>query len=121
MTASSSQSLAVLTRLAMPYRRFPQGGKDGAASFYVVDTSDFGNGGNWRVTADFYKENARRRIPRPYHINGVMELPKDQAVTLMPYDTVTVQGFCRSQPKSTTPSPKRRKPRRVCFFIDPPG
>lgn len=26
--------------------------KDGAASFYVVDTSDYGNGGNWRVTAD---------------------------------------------------------------------
>ncbi|PLL61767.1 hypothetical protein CWN05_30075, partial [Klebsiella pneumoniae] len=29
--------------------------KDGAASFYVVDTSDYGNGGNWRVTADLYK------------------------------------------------------------------
>ncbi|WP_102007289.1 YdgH/BhsA/McbA-like domain containing protein [Klebsiella pneumoniae] len=33
--------------------------KDGAASFYVVDTSDYGNGGNWRVTADLYKEAAK--------------------------------------------------------------
>jgi hypothetical protein len=32
-------------------------------------------------------------------INGVVELPKDQAVELEPYDTVTVQGFYRSQPE----------------------
>lgn len=32
-------------------------------------------------------------------INGVMELPKDQAVLIEPYDTVTVQGFYRSQPE----------------------
>jgi hypothetical protein len=28
-----------------------------------------------------------------------MELPKDQAVLIEPYDTVTVQGFYRSQPE----------------------
>jgi Protein of unknown function (DUF1471). len=32
-------------------------------------------------------------------INGIVELPKDQAVQLEPYDTVTVQGFYRSQPE----------------------
>ncbi|EPL7220579.1 YdgH/BhsA/McbA-like domain containing protein [Klebsiella pneumoniae] len=74
--------------------------KDGAASFYVVDTSDYGNGGNWRVTADLYKEDAPKAdAPKNRIINGVMELPKDQAVELMPYDTVTVQGFYRSQPE----------------------
>ena len=32
-------------------------------------------------------------------INGIVELPKDQAVQLELYDTVTVQGFYRSQPE----------------------
>jgi hypothetical protein len=73
--------------------------KEGAASFYVVDMSDYGNGGNQRVTADFYKENAQKAdTPKNRVINGVVELPKDQAVALIPYDTVTVQGFFRSQP-----------------------
>ncbi len=67
--------------------------KDGAASFYVVDTSDYGNGGNWRVTADLYKDDAPKAdAPKNRIINGVMELPKDQAVELMPYDTVTVRA-----------------------------
>ena len=74
--------------------------KEGAASFYVVDTSDFGSGGNLRVTADFYKENAPQAdAPKNRIINGIMELPKDQAVELEPFDTVTVQGFYRSQPE----------------------
>lgn len=38
--------------------------KDGAASFYVVDTSDFGSGGNLRVTADFIKKMPRRPTRR---------------------------------------------------------
>ncbi len=59
--------------------------KDGAASFYVVDTSDYGNGGNWRVVADLYKEDAPKAdAPSNRIINGVVELPKDQAVELMP-------------------------------------
>lgn len=48
--------------------------KDGAASFYVVDTSDYGNGGNWRVTADLYKDNAPQAdAPKNRIINGVVE------------------------------------------------
>ena len=74
--------------------------KDGAASFYVVDTSDFGSGGNWRVVADVYKADAEKAEANKNRvINGVVELPKDQAVLLEPYDTVTVQGFYRSQPE----------------------
>ena len=74
--------------------------KEGAASFYVVDTSDFGNSGNWRVVADLYKADAEKaEVTKNRVINGMMELPKDQAVLLEPYDTVTGQGFYRSQPE----------------------
>ncbi|MBM6605316.1 DUF1471 domain-containing protein [Enterobacteriaceae bacterium RIT814] len=73
--------------------------KEGAASFYVVDSSDYGNSGNQRVIADLYKEDAPKAETKGNRvINGVMELPKDQAILLEPYDTVTVQGFYRSQP-----------------------
>jgi len=73
--------------------------KEGAASFYVVDSSDYGNSGNQRVTADLYKENAPKAdVEKNRVINGVVELPKDQAILLEPYDTVTIQGFYRSQP-----------------------
>ncbi|ESH53495.1 hypothetical protein SEEB2780_06313 [Salmonella enterica subsp. enterica serovar Bareilly str. 2780] len=74
--------------------------KEGAASFYVVDTSEFGNSGNWRVVADVYKADAPKAdAPKNRVINGIVELPKDQAVQLEPYDTATVQGFYRSQPE----------------------
>jgi hypothetical protein len=73
--------------------------KDGAASFYVVDSADYGNSGNQRVIADLYKDNAPKAEAKGNRvINGVVELPKDQAILLEPYDTVTVQGFYRSQP-----------------------
>ncbi|EKK7713395.1 DUF1471 domain-containing protein [Cronobacter dublinensis] len=72
----------------------------GAASYYILDTSDTGNSGNWRVVADVYRENAPKAdAPKNRVINGVVELPKDQAIALEPYDTVTVQGFYRSQPE----------------------
>ena len=92
--------------------------KDGAASFYVVDTSDYGNGGNWRVTADLYKEDAPKAdAPKNRIINGVMELPKDQAVELMPYDTVTVQGFYRSQPEVNDAITKAAKAKGAASFF----
>lgn len=93
--------------------------KDGAASFYVVDTSDYGNGGNWRVTADLYKDDAPKAdAPKNRIINGVMELPKDQAVELMPYDTVTVRGFYRSQPEVNDAITKAAKAKGAyAFFI----
>jgi hypothetical protein len=74
--------------------------KNGAASFYVVDQSDYGNSGNQRVTIALYKDNAPKAdAPKNRVINGIVELPKDQAIELEPYDTVTVQGFYRSQPE----------------------
>jgi hypothetical protein len=50
--------------------------KDGAASFYVVDTSDYGNGGNWRVTADFIKkcaESGRAEKSHDQRRDGIAE------------------------------------------------
>lgn len=92
--------------------------KEGAASFYVVDTSDFGSGGNLRVTADFYKENAPQAdAPKNRIINGVMELPKDQAVELEPFDTVTVQGFYRSQPEVNDAITKAAKAKGAASFF----
>jgi len=74
--------------------------KEGAAAFYVVDNSDYGDSGNQRVLVALYKENAPKADEQKNRvINGVMELPKDQAVLLEPYDTVTIQGFYRSQPE----------------------
>lgn len=92
--------------------------KDGAASFYVVDTSDYGNSGNWRVTADLYKEDAAKaETPKNRVINGVMELPKDQAVELIPFDTVTVQGFYRSQPEVNAAITKAAKAKGAASFF----
>jgi len=72
----------------------------GAASFYVQGINDTnGNGGNWDVTADLYHADAQPADKtKDRVINGVRELPKAEAFTLEPYDTVTVSGFFRSQP-----------------------
>jgi Protein of unknown function (DUF1471) len=91
--------------------------KEGAASFYVVDTSDFSGSGNWRVTADFYKENAPKAdAVKNRVIGGVMELPKDQAALIEPFDTVTVQGFYRSQPDINAAIAKAAKAKGAASF-----
>lgn len=93
--------------------------KIGAASFYVQDTSDSGNSGNWRVVAAVYKadapaaEESKDRI-----ISGVAEYPKDKAYRLEPFDTVTVQGFYRSQPDVNEAIAKAAKAKGAdAFFI----
>ena len=93
--------------------------KNGAASFYVVDQSDSGNSGNQRVTIALYKDNAPKAdAPKNRVINGVVELPKDQAIELEPYDTVTVQGFYRSQPEVNDAITKAAKEKGAySFFI----
>ncbi|MEW5559882.1 DUF1471 family protein YdgH [Enterobacter asburiae] len=91
--------------------------KEGAASFYVVDTSDLSSSGNWRVTADFYKEDAPKAdVVKNRVIKGVMELPKDQAALLEPFDTVTVQGFYRSQPEVNEAIAKAAKEKGAASF-----
>lgn len=92
--------------------------KEGAASFYVVDTSDFGNSGNWRVVADLYKADAEKAEETSNRvINGVVELPKDQAVLIEPFDTVTVQGFYRSQPEVNDAITKAAKRKVPTYYI----
>lgn len=91
--------------------------KEGAASFYVVDTSDFGNSGNWRVVADLYKADAEKAEETSNRvINSVVELPKDQAVLIEPFDTVTVQGFYRSQPEVNDAITKAAKAKGAYSF-----
>lgn len=93
--------------------------KIGAASFYVQDTSDTGNSGNWRVVAAVYKadapaaEQAKGRV-----IAGLTELSKDRAFKLEPFDTVTIQGFYRNQPDVNEAIAKAAKAKgAAAFFI----
>lgn len=89
----------------------------GAASFYIVDTNDIGNSSNWRVVADVYHKNAQKAdAPKNRVIAGVMELPKDQAIALEPYDTVTIQGFYRSQPEVNDAIAKAAKAKGAYSF-----
>ncbi|MGS9202728.1 YdgH/BhsA/McbA-like domain containing protein, partial [Salmonella enterica subsp. enterica serovar Infantis] len=77
----------------------------------------FGNSGNWRVVADVYKADAPKAdAPQNRVINGIVELPKDQAVHLEPYDTVTVQGFYRSQPEDNDAITKAAKQKGAYAF-----
>ncbi|BEH72450.1 DUF1471 family protein YdgH [Edwardsiella tarda] len=73
----------------------------GAAYFYIQDTNASNGGGNWRVVADIYKKDApsvdNEQTYRTFF--GVKELPKQEAVRLQPFDTVTVNGFFNSQPE----------------------
>jgi hypothetical protein len=92
--------------------------ENGAASFYVVDQSDYGNSGNQRVTIALYKDNAPKAdAPKNRVINGIVELPKDQAIELEPYDTVTVQGFYRSQPEVNDAITKAAKETPTFYIV----
>lgn len=71
--------------------------------------------------ADVYKSDAPKSdAPQNRVINGIVELPKDQAVLLEPYDTVTVQGFYRSQPEvndAITKAAKAKVPTRSTLCV----
>ena len=54
-------------------------------------------------------------------INGIVELPKDRAIELEPYDTVTVQGFYRSQPEVNDAITKAAKERCLLFLYRASG
>ncbi|AHF76973.1 hypothetical protein Sant_1921 [Sodalis praecaptivus] len=73
----------------------------GAAAFYVVNINDANNSGNWRVTADLYRQDAPAASTETQYrvFNGVKELPRTEANLLEPYDTVSVNGFYRNQPE----------------------
>lgn len=89
----------------------------GAASFYIQDLNDTGNSGNWRVVADVFHADAQKAEKENNRvINGVEELPKDQAYILEPFDTVTVQGFYRSQPEVNDAITKVAKQKGAASF-----
>ncbi|XTZ36645.1 DUF1471 family protein YdgH [Salmonella enterica] len=92
---------------------------EGAAAFYVVDSHDFGNSGNQRVVADLYKTDAAKADAPEYRvINGITELPKNRAIELEPYDTVTIQGFYRTQPEVNDAITKAAKAKGAhAFYI----
>ncbi|WP_419792523.1 DUF1471 family protein YdgH [Serratia fonticola] len=94
--------------------------KMGADAFYIQDINNSNNGGNWRVTADVYHKDAPEVSKETKYrvINGVKELPKDEAFLLEPYDTVTVSGFYRSQPDiNDAISKAAQKKGAASFFI----
>lgn len=68
----------------------------GAASFYVRDISDQNSeGGNWRVIVDLYSADAAATTKETEYrvFNGVRELPKEEAIKLQPFDTVSIRGY----------------------------
>lgn len=91
--------------------------KLGADAFYIVGNSDQANSGNARVVADLYKSNAPKADgPKNRVINDVAELSKDQAIELEPFDTVTVNGFYRSQPDVNNAITKLAKEKGAASF-----
>ncbi|WP_279023909.1 DUF1471 family protein YdgH [Gibbsiella quercinecans] len=94
--------------------------KLGADAFYIQDINNSNNGGNWRVTADIYHKDAPAVSQEQNYreINGVKELPKNEAYLLEPYDTVSVSGFYRSQPDiNDAISRKAKEKGAYSFFI----
>ena len=93
--------------------------KLGADAFYIQDSNNSNNGGNWRVTADLYHKDAPEVSKEPKYrvINGVTELPKEQAFLLEPYDTVSVSGFYRSQPDINDAITKEAKKKGAASFF----
>ncbi|MGM3172588.1 DUF1471 family protein YdgH [Dickeya lacustris] len=91
----------------------------GAAAFYIQSTSEV-NGGRWQVTVDLYKKDAPEAVKDASYrtFSGVKELPKDEAVRLEPYDTVTVTGSFGNQPEVNEAIGKAAKAKAAdAFFI----
>ena len=69
------------------------------------------------MVADLYKADAEKAEETSNRvINGVVELPKNQAVLIEPFDTVTVQGFYRSQPEVNDAITKAAKAKGAYSF-----
>ncbi len=70
------------------------------------------------MVADLYKADAEKAEETSNRvINGVVELPKDQAVLIEPFDTVTVRGFYRSQPEVNDAITKAAKAKGRLLFL----
>ncbi|ATW33463.1 MULTISPECIES: DUF1471 family protein YdgH [Candidatus Williamhamiltonella] len=97
-----------------------QADKLSAYAFYVQGIHSTNRGGNWRVTANLYHKDAAVLIKKnDYRIfNGVKELPQKEAELLLPFDTVNVTGFFRSQSDVDEAISKKAAEKKAdAFFI----
>ncbi|MGV3345725.1 DUF1471 family protein YdgH [Enterobacteriaceae bacterium LUAb1] len=91
----------------------------GAAAFYIVSSNDTNaNGGNWRVVVDLYHASAPKADTATHYrtFYGVKELPKTEALKREPYDTVSINGFYRSQPEVNDAIAKAAKEKNADSF-----
>ncbi|MCT8341784.1 MULTISPECIES: DUF1471 family protein YdgH [Photorhabdus] len=94
--------------------------KMGADGFYIQSLDDLNNSGNLRVTADLYHKDAEEidNSPKYRIFRGIKELPKAEAITLEPFDTVTINGFYDNEPDLNEAIAKEAKKKgAAAFFI----
>ncbi|CAM3765998.1 DUF1471 family protein YdgH [Xenorhabdus thuongxuanensis] len=96
-----------------------QADKKGADSFYIQSLDDLNGSGNLRVIADLYHKNAEKADKTPnYRIyRGIKELPKTEAITLEPFDTVTVNGYFPTDPDMKEAIAKAAKKKDAASFF----
>ncbi|MDE1474002.1 DUF1471 family protein YdgH [Xenorhabdus bovienii] len=96
-----------------------QADKKGAYSFYIQSLDDFNGGGNLRVVADLYHKDAEKSDKTTnYRIyRGIKELPKTEAITLEPFDTVTVNGYFATAPDLKEAIAKAAKKKDAASFF----
>ncbi|WP_338882270.1 MULTISPECIES: DUF1471 family protein YdgH [Xenorhabdus] len=97
-----------------------QADKKGAASFYIQSLDDLNGSGNLRVVADLYHKDAEKADKTPHYriYRGIKELPKTEAITLEPFDTVTVNGYFPTDPDLKEAIAKAAKKKdAVSFYI----
>lgn len=91
--------------------------KEGAYSYYIQSLDDVGDSGNLRVVADLYRKDAAKVTQPPYRIfAGIKELPKTEAVRLLPFDTVTVSGLYSSEAALNEALAKKAKKKGAAYF-----
>ncbi|PHM60211.1 DUF1471 family protein YdgH [Xenorhabdus ishibashii] len=96
-----------------------QADKKGADSFYIQSLDDLNGRGNLRVVADLYHKDAEKADKTPnYRIyHGIKELPKTEATTLEPFDTVTVNGYFPTDPDLKEAIAKAAKKKNAASFF----
>ncbi|SFU67965.1 DUF1471 family protein YdgH [Xenorhabdus koppenhoeferi] len=96
-----------------------QADKKGAESFYIQSLDDLNGRGNLRVVADLYHKDAEKADKTPnYRIyRGIKELPKNEAITLEPFDTVTVNGYFPTDPDLKEAIAKEAKKKNAASFF----
>ncbi|MDC9588913.1 DUF1471 family protein YdgH [Xenorhabdus sp. XENO-10] len=96
-----------------------QADKKGAESFYIQSLDDLNGRGNLRVVADLYHKDAEKADKTPnYRIyRGIKELPKTEATTLEPFDTVTVNGYFPTDPDLKEAIAKAAKKKDAASFF----